>query len=120
MGRDHTKLRVFALADVLVIDVYRLAGFPPEERYGLQSQLRRATVSTATNIVEGCARKTSRDYVHFLTIALGSASEARYLMEVSYRLGFVSKTAQDVLAPKNSALVKSLQSMLNALGNLRE
>jgi four helix bundle protein len=103
-----------------VIDVYQLTGFPPEERYGLQSQLRRAAVSTATNIVEGCARKTTRDYVHFLTIALGSASESRYLLNISHRLGFVPKAAQDALTPRNSELVKSLQSMVSALGDLHE
>jgi four helix bundle protein len=90
MARDPRKLRVFAVADALVIDVYRVtAAFPSEHRYELCSQLRRAAISTAANIVEGCARRTSREYVHSLNIATGSAAEAEYLLDVAFRLGLV-------------------------------
>ena len=92
MSRDHRKLRVFALADGLVTKIYPLTQhFPATERFGLQMQLRRAAVSAACNIVEGCARRSTSEYLNFLNIAAGSASEARYLLEVSCRLGFLSK-----------------------------
>jgi four helix bundle protein len=92
MSRDHRKLEAFQLADSLVIDLYRTTRrFPVDERYGLQSQLRRGAV--AANLVEGSARPSERDYLHFVAIALGSASEVRYLVELAIRLGLVEVTS---------------------------
>jgi four helix bundle protein len=92
MSRDFRKLRSFQLADDLLIQVYRLSAvFPPVERYALQGQLRRAALSAATNIVEGSARRTTREYLSFINIAAASATEARYLADVSRRLGFLGE-----------------------------
>ena len=88
MSRDPTKLKVFHLADELAVKVYRVTrSFPVEERYWLQAQLRRAAVSVPTNIVEGCARNSEKDYLHFVDVAIASASEVRYLLGLTTRLG---------------------------------
>ena len=116
MNRHHRKLKVFHLADDLVVDVYRCTrSFPIEERFGLQAQIRRATVSVPTNIVEGCARKTLKDYLHFMNIALASASEVRYLLQLSHRLGFLSDTTQPELVRRFDELICSLHNLIAAL-----
>ncbi len=116
MGRDHSKLTVFHLADDLVPEVYRCTrGFPAEERFGLQSQLRRGSISVPANIVEGCARRTTKDYLHFMNQALGSASEVRYLLGLACRLGFLTADVWKPLETQYEGLVKGLQALLNSL-----
>ena len=74
--RDHRKLRAFELADQLVLTVYHeTQTFPKTEMFGLTSQMRRAAISICSNIVEGCARHSEADYVHFLDMAFGSSQE---------------------------------------------
>jgi four helix bundle protein len=96
--RDHTRLRAFQHADQLVRQVYQVtSGFPRTEAFGLTSQLRRAAVSIATNIVEGCARSTEVEYLRFLDIAYGSAKEVEYQIGLSEYLGFIGRErAQEI------------------------
>ena len=97
MSRDHTRLRAFQLADALAVTIYReTARLPIQERYGLQAQLRRAAVSVPTNIVEGSARRSEPDYLRFLELALGSACEVDYLVDLSRRLELLTEGEEDV------------------------
>lgn len=106
---------MFGLADELLIEVYRATSrFPLDETYGLRSQLRRAAVSTASNIVEGCARRTTREYVHFLSVATGSAAEAAYLLDVAARLGILDGALQTPLGSRYSELLRSLQKLTSS------
>ena len=90
--RDHTKLRAFELADDVAVLVYKATQtFPREELYGLTSQMRRAAVSVASNIVEGCARESQTEYLRFLEIAFGSLRELHYQVGLSIRLGYLSE-----------------------------
>ena len=116
VSRDHRKLHVFQQADQLVLRVYHATRtLPVDERFGLQAQIRRAAVSTASNIVEGCARRTTREYQHFVVIALGSASEARYLLSVAYRLDMVPAPAHKELDKSYHGLLKGLERLIATL-----
>jgi four helix bundle protein len=121
MARDHRKLEVFQLADALVLEVYaETAMFPAEERFGLCSQIRRAAVSVPANLVEGCARETTGDYLRFINIATGSAAETLYLIDLSCRLKFLRQDVWAKFEPRYDQLLKKLQSLYNSLESKRK
>jgi four helix bundle protein len=121
MSRDFRKLNVFKLADELTVNVYRATrGFPPEERYGLQAQLRRASVSVPCNIVEGSTRGSDKDYANFLRIACGSASEVRYLLSIARRLGLLRAGDAEQLEQRYDGLVRGLEVFVQRVAGSRK
>ena len=104
--------RVWTQSVTLISEVYRTTQFfPPEERYGLTTQLRRAAVFIAANIAEGYGRSTRGEYLNQISVARGSANEVEALFAVSMELGIVSQ------ASISSALthLESTQRMLTKL-----
>ena len=90
--RDHRNLRAFQLADELALLVYReTVGFPKEELFGLTAQIRRAAVSVASNIAEGCGRSSAADFLRFLDMANGSLRELQYQISLAHRLGYLAQ-----------------------------
>ena len=119
MSRDHRQLRVFRMADDLVLRVYHATKtLPADERFGLQSQIRRAAVSTASNLVEGSARRTTREYLHFVNMSFGSAAEMRYLLTVAARLKFLS-TEVEQLDASCEKLLSGLQRLIRTLESMQ-
>ncbi len=108
--RDHRDLDVWKTAMDLVTEVYtRTKDFPKEEVYGLTAQLRRAAVSVPANISEGAARQTDKEFIHFLFIALGSASELETELAIAERLGYLAES-KPLLGQ-----VAAVKQMLNGL-----
>lgn len=95
-----------------MLQVYRLTkSFPPEERYGLTSQLRRAALSVPTNIAEGSKRQTNGEYARFLNIAEGSLAETEYLLMVSRDLQYLSGDAAELVIVEADEIAKMLHGL---------
>ncbi len=87
---DFRKLKVWTLSMEMARETYEATReFPVAERYGLQSQMRRASVSVPSNIAEGSSRSTDNDFRRFLTIARGSAFELESQAILSEQIGFL-------------------------------
>ena len=99
--RPHQNLDVWKKAIDLTVCVYAATEtFPRDEKFGLTSQIRRATVSIAANIAEGAARRSAKEFRNFLSIAQGSASEVETELLIAYRLGYLSKLEFETLVAK--------------------
>ena len=115
MSRDYRKLRVFRKADELALEIYNVTrAFPKSEMFGLISQLRRASISVPTNIVEGSHRSTQRDYLRFLDIALGSLAEVGYLIDLATRIGYIDSETSDKLQMKYEDCIRSLKALIKS------
>jgi four helix bundle protein len=92
MEKPHKRLDVWQKAMELVRDVYQITQhFPADERYGLISQMRRASVSIASNLAEGAARGGPKELRQFAIIARASLSELDTQADIALMLGFVTE-----------------------------
>ena len=100
-----------------MLQVYRLTkSFPPEERYGLTSQLCRAVLSVPTNIAEGSKRHTNPEYSRLLNIAEGSLAETEYLLMVSRDLGYLTAATTNPALSEAEEIAKMLNSLRDKVG----
>ena len=114
--RDYTKIKAGALADDCAVEVYRItAKFPPDEKYALTFQLRRAAYSVPANIAEGVGRRTTKDFVRFLDMAMGSANEVGYFCHLATRLSYLDENVYTALEDQVSAVSKCLASYIRAV-----
>jgi four helix bundle protein len=112
--KSHNDLRVYKESMDLVIEIYKITNsFPDSEKFGLTSQIRRAAVSIPSNIAEGAARESKKEFKRFLYISLGSASELETQIEISNRLSFIddSKTVNDKIYFIKRMIIKLIQSL---------
>ena len=114
--RDYTKILAWRKADDLTVAIYEATrAFPKDEVYALTSQLRRAAYSVPANIVEGATRDSKKDYLHFLYIARGSLTEARYFLHLSGRLGYLSREAQAPLIGQADEALRVLAGLIRSV-----
>ena len=107
----HKDLEVWKQAIDFVTSIYEVTkNFPDEEKFGITSQIRRAAVSIPSNISEGAARNSDREFLHFLYIALGSAAEIETQLTISEKIKYCTFSESDL-----EQQLKQLISMLTGL-----
>ena len=110
MVNGFRDLLVWQKSMDVVVSVYKLAKMlPKDETYALSDQLRRAVVSIPSNIAEGSGRNSTKEYIQFLYIALGSACEAETQIIIAQRIGYLKDIKEDI---KN---INEIKKMLNGL-----
>ena len=109
---DYEKLVVWQKSMDLVVLIYKVTKpFPREEQFALSSQMKRCSISIPSNIAEGSRRRTAKDFSHFLSISLGSASELDTQLKLSKKLGFIKEADYN----EADALLHEILRMLNKL-----
>jgi four helix bundle protein len=113
---DYRDLRVWQGAMDLVTQVYEaIRGFPRVEQYGLSAQLRRSAVSIPSNIAEGHARESTKEYLQHLSIAQGSLAEIATQIEIARRLGYLEEAESQRILDRARTLAKQIFALRNAL-----
>jgi four helix bundle protein len=111
---NFKELIVWQKARKLVKETYLIIGlFPEEEKYGIVSQIRRASVSIPANIAEGAGRNTDKDFGRFLDIANGSCFELETLLILAVDLDYLSKSKYDIILKD----IEEIQKMIYGLRN---
>ncbi len=114
--KSHKDLAVWKEAVEFSAHCYEVTRqFPREEQFGLVLQMRRAAVSIASNIAEGAARASNKEFIQFLYISLGSASELDTQIEIAKKIGFDNLPELEVLQSKINTISRMLQGLIRSV-----
>lgn len=114
--RDFTKYDIWNDGIEISIKIYELSkSFPEEEKFGLTSQLRRASVSISSNFAEGCSRTSEKDFKRFIEISLGSAFELKTQLIIACRLKYLKEEDLNILIQQVDKCSKQLNSLRSKL-----
>jgi four helix bundle protein len=113
--KSFTDLDTWKEGHKLVITIYRQTkAFPPQEQFGLTSQIRRAAVSVTSNIAEGFSRSSYADKAHFFTMAQGSLTEIQNQLLISRDVGYLPHQDFEILAEQSVIAHKLLTGLLKS------
>ena len=113
---SHKDLILWQKSMDLAAEVYRMVRcFPNFELFGLGAQLRRAAVSVPSNVAEGAARRTTRDFISFLHIARGSLAELETQLLLARRLHYVDDASAQALATEVEEVGRLLNAVIRGL-----
>jgi len=113
---SHKDLKVWQKGIELVKSIYEITQlFPSNEQLGLVSQMRRAAVSIPSNIAEGCGRNSDKELIHFLYIALGSASELETQIIISQELSLLQPEKSEQMQSLIFEIIKMTSSLIKSI-----
>ena len=116
--QDFKKLRVWEKAHALTVDIYLVSKrFPKDEMFGITSQVRRASSSIAANIAEGSGRTSKKEFLHFLSYAIASASEIEYFLILVKDLKYLSIEESERLQDRANEVKRTLISFLKTVAS---
>ena len=119
--KSYRDLEVWQRGRYLVKDIYQTTTrFSSEEKFGLVNQMRRAAVSIPSNIAEGHARTGTREFPHFISIAMGSLAELETQIILSADLGYLKASEKQRLLQELDTLGKMLRGLHKSLNQRRE
>jgi four helix bundle protein len=114
--RSHRQLDVWHRASDSAVVVYRLtAGFPRHELFGLTAQMRRSAISVVSNIAEGAARSSEREFHRFLDIAMGSAGELQAQLDISERLALGDPRLREEAMTRVDEVKRMMASLMHVV-----
>ena len=110
------ELLIWEKSRIFCVEIYCItATFPNDEKFGITSQLRRASVAIPSNIAEGSSRSSNKDFLRFLEIAIGSCYEIETQLLISSDLGFINAKDLDSLTVKLEEIVKMTSKFRSSL-----
>ena len=110
----HRKLKVYEKSYKAGLAIYEMTkAYPDEEKYGMTSQMRRASTSIPLNIAEGYAKRSSQEeFKRFLLMAIGSANEMRVLLDYSKDLGYITEEKHEKASKEYDEIGKMLTALI--------
>lgn len=111
-------LKVFQDSHALTLELYKITKyFPNDERFGLISQIRRASSSICANMIEGSHRNNKNEYRQFVGIARGSVGELKYHLLLSKDLGYIDVNYYENIIDQINSISKMLYNLIKSLEN---
>ena len=114
--RNFKDYEIWHLSMDIVVEVYKLTqSLPDQEKYGLQSQMRRCAVSMPSNIAEGCSRRSDKAFANFLEIAMGSAFELQTQLLAANKIGYFTEIELAALLEKLDKCQRKINSLIGKM-----
>ncbi len=120
MGKINSveELAVFQKSHELTLKIYKAtAMFPQDEKFGLVSQMRRASSSIAANLMEGSHRISKKEFRQFVSISKGSIGELKYHLMLSKDLDYISENEYSILRNEAEEISKMLNGLIRSLSD---